>query len=110
MSDLSRERIAELTRQALGQVCFHRGSYEIGRQEFLALLSMADRAAAADEELAQRRANYAACQGVGISARWCPVCGTCTCPIDDGDLDTPGCPVHGTMSLHCLQPIEDATP
>lgn len=33
----------------------------------------------------------------GVTARWCPACGDCTCPEDARDLDTPGCPLHDPL-------------
>lgn len=39
----------------------------------------------------------------GISARWCPRCGDCTCPGDPdrGDpMDDPRCPLHASSSPH----------
>ncbi|MDA8313972.1 MAG: hypothetical protein M0010_02165 [Actinomycetota bacterium] len=40
----------------------------------------------------------------GLTATWCPICGTCTCPADpqtgERNLDTDGCPLHDTSSLH----------
>lgn len=40
----------------------------------------------------------------GISATWCPLCGTCTCPDrEDGNgrtLDHPGCPLHSHDRTH----------
>lgn len=35
----------------------------------------------------------------GISARWCPVHGDCTCP-DESDLCEEWCPLHGLASSH----------
>ena len=35
----------------------------------------------------------------GPTARWCPRCGTCTCP-EDGDLDSDSCPLHSSTSDH----------
>lgn len=44
-----------------------------------------------------------ACEG--LTARWCPRCGTCTCPrgdsdLGDSDLDDPSCPLHAPTSDH----------
>jgi hypothetical protein len=37
----------------------------------------------------------------GIAARWCPLCGACTCePDSDTDFEEPTCPVHGGASPH----------
>lgn len=37
----------------------------------------------------------------GIAARWCPLCGSCTCePGSDTDFEEPTCPVHGGTSPH----------
>jgi hypothetical protein len=37
----------------------------------------------------------------GLSARWCPVHGDCTCPPDDSeDLAAHGCPLHSAGSDH----------
>ncbi len=84
-----------------------RSRVQLSWEEIDALLDMASRALAADEELAGRRARYVSCQGVGVSAQWCPECGTCTCP-DKSDLNDERCPLHATRSLHCAPPIEDA--
>jgi hypothetical protein len=56
----------------------------------------------------------------GVSAMWCPVHGNCTCNDDAapeeleasnvvGDLNHPGCPLHGEGSTHAeaeLQRLE----
>lgn len=46
------------------------------------------------------------CEG-GVSVRWCPRCGTCTCPYDDdrgfdddNDGVDPECPIHGRSADH----------
>lgn len=37
----------------------------------------------------------------GIAARWCPLCGACTCePDSDTDFEEPSCPLHGGTSPH----------
>lgn len=36
----------------------------------------------------------------GLTARWCPRCGTCTCPPESSDLATLKCPLHGLASQH----------
>ncbi len=38
----------------------------------------------------------------GVAARWCPRCGTCTCPTEpDDDLEEEvACPLHGPASPH----------
>lgn len=37
----------------------------------------------------------------GLTARWCPRCGTCVCPEDgDLDLDSDDCPLHSSTSDH----------
>lgn len=39
----------------------------------------------------------------GLTARWCPAHGDCTCPRDPGietDMDDEGCPLHGSESDH----------
>lgn len=45
----------------------------------------------------------APCEG-GVTVRWCPRCGTCTCPEQDGNPDRwvedSACPIHGTRSDH----------
>lgn len=50
------------------------------------------------------------CEG-GVSVRWCPRCGTCTCPKDQSNavewVEDPACPIHGNRSDHdepTLQP------
>lgn len=47
--------------------------------------------------------NPATC--TGVSARWCPNHGTCTCPPYPADLDSETCPLHAETSLHA----EDAS-
>jgi hypothetical protein len=45
--------------------------------------------------------NEARC--TGVSARWCPIHGDCTCPDDYTDihyLNAEGCPLHDSASLH----------
>ena len=43
------------------------------------------------------------CEG-GVTVRWCPRCGTCTCPEQNGNPDRwvedPACPIHGYHSKH----------
>lgn len=43
------------------------------------------------------------CEG-GVTVRWCPRCGTCTCPEQNGNPDRwvedVACPIHGTRSEH----------
>lgn len=43
------------------------------------------------------------CEG-GVTVRWCPRCGTCTCPSQnekpDGWEENPTCPIHGARSDH----------
>jgi hypothetical protein len=43
------------------------------------------------------------CEG-GVTVRWCPRCGTCTCPALTGAEtdwpEDPFCPIHGTRSTH----------
>ena len=45
----------------------------------------------------------AACDG-GVAVRWCPRCGTCTCPSQESQpnewVDDPLCPIHGSKSTH----------
>ena len=41
----------------------------------------------------------AAARCTGLTARWCPVHGDCTCP-QDSDLDSPDCPLHAPLSSH----------
>jgi hypothetical protein len=36
----------------------------------------------------------------GLTARWCPRCGTCSCPIDGEALSDFACPLHGVHSKH----------
>lgn len=41
----------------------------------------------------------------GITAYWCPIHGSCSCPPCDGPsdertMDDPGCPLHAADSLH----------
>jgi hypothetical protein len=36
----------------------------------------------------------------GLSARWCPRCGNCTCRDPEGSLDDWDCPLHGEFSRH----------
>ena len=37
----------------------------------------------------------------GLAARWCDLCGTCTCePGSESDFDEPTCPLHGGTSRH----------
>lgn len=44
----------------------------------------------------------------GISARWCPIHGECTCRVSGSDedemreldMDNPSCALHGRTSLH----------
>lgn len=43
----------------------------------------------------------------GLTARWCPVCGNCTC-ADGKDLDDDTCPLHGGASRHA-QAAPDGT-
>ncbi len=44
----------------------------------------------------------------GITARWCPLCGTCSCPDFSTDLNTPGCPLHDAASQHAeARPLVD---
>ena len=40
----------------------------------------------------------------GLTARWCAVHGTCTCPFDTGweHMDSPACPLHSPLSDHPL--------
>ncbi len=44
-----------------------------------------------------------ACEG-GMTCRWCPRCGNCTCPVEqndpDGWNDDDLCPIHGAKSQH----------
>jgi len=52
-----------------------------------------------------RRLQQATPECTGVSARWCPVHGDCTCePGGDADLDEPDCPLHGTASDHAEAP------
>ena len=48
-------------------------------------------------------AHQTTCEGGG-TVRWCPRCGTCTCPSQDGNPDRwvedPYCPIHGDRSAH----------
>ena len=37
----------------------------------------------------------------GLTARWCPRCGDCTCPV--GDLGEQECPLHGPYSVHVVR-------
>lgn len=39
----------------------------------------------------------------GLTARWCPNCGTCCCP-QDGDLNDENCPLHSHDSTHPIAP------
>lgn len=39
----------------------------------------------------------------GVSAKWCPVHGDCTCPNNNGDYDSlndDDCPLHSASSQH----------
>lgn len=36
----------------------------------------------------------------GVSARWCPVCGDCTCPEPERSMDSERCPLHSRASPH----------
>lgn len=42
----------------------------------------------------------------GFSAKWCPVCGDCSCPTREGGdtgertMEDPGCPLHAPSSKH----------
>jgi hypothetical protein len=39
----------------------------------------------------------------GVAASWCPICGTCTCPIDrDQEPPVETCPLHGARSNHAV--------
>lgn len=61
-----------------------------------------DRGEAADEGgmAGDRGAGPSHC--TGLSARWCPIHGDCTCEADDWskDLDSPTCPLHSSASTH----------
>lgn len=56
----------------------------------------------------QDRATGARRHCTGVTARWCPLHGECTCRVDDEDeddtyevtFDNPSCPLHGRQSLH----------
>jgi hypothetical protein len=48
----------------------------------------------------------------GVTARWCPLHGHCTCKRGDDDtenegyeisMDDPNCPLHGERSLHAAE-------
>lgn len=43
------------------------------------------------------------CEG-GVAVRWCPRCGSCTCPESDGSSgqreEDLFCPIHGERSTH----------
>lgn len=45
----------------------------------------------------------------GLTARWCPVHGACSCPRD-GDLDSPSCPLHAPGSDHAEPRPAPSTP
>jgi hypothetical protein len=56
------------------------------------------------------------CEG-GVTVRWCPRCGTCTCPALTGAEtdwpEDPFCPIHGTRSTHeepSTPPSDDPDP
>lgn len=53
----------------------------------------------------EQRGEPVACEG--LTARWCPRCGTCTCP-QDGDLNADGCPLHDPRSTHAEAPPSDS--
>lgn len=56
-----------------------------------------------DPDLVRRAlAEAEASDCTGLSARWCPVHGRCTCTSDVADLDMndPTCPLHATASAH----------
>ena len=36
----------------------------------------------------------------GLSARWCPLHGDCSCPEPEDSLDDPSCPLHDWKSSH----------
>jgi hypothetical protein len=38
----------------------------------------------------------------GLTARWCPQCGTCACPGGDSDMNDVGCPLHAPASQHAV--------
>lgn len=46
----------------------------------------------------------------GMTARWCPLCGTCSCDEIDADMSDPGCLLHAPNSRHAeeLRSREDA--
>lgn len=60
----------------------------------VALVALAERVGASAG--ASRR--EVAC--TGISARWCPRCGDCTCPEPEQAMDHPMCPLHAPLSSH----------
>lgn len=35
-----------------------------------------------------------------ISARWCPICGDCTCRHPEESMSDEDCPLHSPMSRH----------
>jgi hypothetical protein len=45
----------------------------------------------------------------GLTARWCPRCGTCACPEYPADMNSPSCPLHAPTSPHaeCQAPPAD---
>lgn len=47
----------------------------------------------------------------GLTARWCPIHGDCTCDRDDygsGDMNDPTCPLHRTSSTHAERDAQPA--
>lgn len=50
-------------------------------------------------EYTQRSAGGAVVGCTGLTARWCPLHGTCICP-PGGEMDEPDCLLHGAASGH----------
>jgi hypothetical protein len=67
------------------------------------LLKIAPMLEAIGEHGMARDARDLAADHTGISASWCPTCGSCTCPDREttGDLNDDACLLHGLRSVHC---------
>ena len=73
-----------------GTEAAHRAWLDTGTMQRMAILALVD---------FTRRAQSAPPECEGLTARWCPRCGTCSCE-QDGDLNDPACPLHAPSSQH----------
>lgn len=72
------------------------------RRAVVRMLAAAEDVASGASAITDRSATDAHVEPLctGLTARWCPRCGTCACQPDPAEMSSPLCPLHAATSQH----------